>query len=99
MSFTADQIEENVKNILTDMLENILTKEQLDEKYLNFRTKNRMFYETILTGGFDPVIFKEMMKAKRKIESGEDQFSVDTKFGQFMADKYIAPALKKADQK
>jgi hypothetical protein len=99
MSYTADQIEEIVKNILTDMLENVLTKEKLDEKYLEFRTKNRMFYETILTGGFDPVIFNEMMKSKRKLESGVDQYSVDTKFGQFMADKYIAPALKKADQK
>ena len=76
MSYTADQIEEIVKNILTDMLENVLTKEKLDEKYLEFRTKNRMFYETILTGGFDPVIFNEMMKSKRKLESGVDQYCV-----------------------
>jgi hypothetical protein len=54
-----------------------------------------MFYETILNGQFEPEIFKEMMKMKRKLEKGEDQYSVDVKFGQFMADKYIAPALKK----
>jgi hypothetical protein len=53
-----------------------------------------MFYETILNGQFEPTIFKEMMKMKRRLESGEDQYSVDVRFGQFMASKYIDPVSK-----
>jgi hypothetical protein len=43
-------------------------------------------------------IFKEMMKMKRRLESGEDQYSVDVKFGQFMADKYLKPIVEKLDK-
>ena len=42
-----------------------------------------------------PVIFKQMMKMKRELESGKDQYSVDVKFGQYMADKYIDPVINK----
>ena len=93
----ANEIEKTVNEIL--FLKDKLPKEVLDEKYTTFRTKNRMFYETILNGEFDEVIFKEMMKAKRKLEAGEDQYSVDVKFGEFMAEKYVAPALEKANKK
>ena len=93
----ANDIERIVNEIIT--LKDVLSKEVLDDKYLEFRTKNRMFYETILNGEFSPQIFKEMMKAKRSLEAGEDQYSVDVKFGQFMADKYIAPAIEKANKK
>jgi len=89
----ADEIERIVAEL--SLLKDSLSKEELDNKFLDFRTKNRMFYETILNGQFEPEIFKEMMKMKRKLEKGEDQYSVDVKFGQFMADRYIAPALKK----
>jgi hypothetical protein len=37
----------------------------------------------------------EMMKRKRELESGKDQYSVDVKFGQYMADKYINPVINK----
>ena len=89
----ADEIERIVAEL--SLLKDSLSKEELDVKYTDFRTKNRMFYETILNGQFEPEIFKEMMKMKRKLEKGEDQYSVDVKFGQYMTDKYIAPALKK----
>jgi len=89
----ADEIERIVAELT--LLKDTLSREELDNKFLDFRTKNRMLYETILSGQFEPEIFKEMMKMKRKLEKGEDQYSVDVKFGQFMADKYIAPALKK----
>jgi hypothetical protein len=89
----ADEIERIVSEL--NFLKDSLSREELDNKFLDFRTKNRMLYETILSGQFEPEIFKEMMKMKRKLEKGEDQYSVDVKFGQFMADKYIAPALKK----
>jgi hypothetical protein len=36
-----------------------------------------------------------MMKRKREIEAGKDQYSVDVKFGKFMAEKYIDPVIKK----
>ena len=97
MAMKADDIEKIVEEILT--LKNVLPKQALDERYTEFRTKNRVFYETILNGEFDYSIFKEMMKAKRKLEAGQDQLSVDTAFGQFMADRYITPALQKAETK
>jgi len=89
----ADEIERIVAEL--SLLKDSLSKEELDNKFLDFRTKNRMFYETILNGQFEPEIFKEMMKMKRKLEKGEDQYSVDVKFGQFMTDKYIAPVINK----
>ena len=91
MSMSADQIEKLVSELL--LLKDKKSKEELDEQFLEFRTKNRMFYETILNGQFDPLIFKEMMKRKRELESGKDQYSVDVKFGQYMADKYINPVI------
>ncbi len=92
----ADDIEKIVEELL--LAKDIYPKEVLDQRYLEFRTKNRMFYETILNNEFDYLIFEQMMKAKRQLESGRDQFSVDKQFGQFMADRYVTPALKKADQ-
>ena len=95
MSFTADQIEEIVGKL--SKLKETHTLEQINEleEYTDFRTKNRIFYEMILSPeGMDVPIFKEMMKMKRRLESGEDQYSVDVKFGKFMAAKYIDPVAK-----
>ena len=41
----------------------------------------------------DISIFKQMMKMKRKLENGEEQYSVDVKFGKFMAENYIDPVV------
>jgi hypothetical protein len=96
--FTADEIEEIVKKIIIFKKDG-KTLEELNEmdEFLDFRTSNRMFYELILSD--DDVsnnpIFRQMMKMKRRLESGEDQYSVDVKFGQYMADKYINPVIKK----
>jgi len=92
MAMSADTIENIVSELL--LLKDKKSKEELDDQFLEFRTKNRMFYETILNGQFEPVIFKEMMKRKRELESGKDQYSVDVKFGKYMAEKYLEPALK-----
>jgi hypothetical protein len=92
MSFTADQIEEIVDKLIK--LKETHSAEQINalEEYNDFKLKNRVFYEMILSNeGLNQVIFKEMMKMKRRLESGEDQYSVDVKFGQFMASKYIDP--------
>ena len=50
-----------------------------------------MFFELILSEDNveKNVIFKQMMKMKRELEGGKDQYSVDVKFGQYMADKYL----------
>jgi hypothetical protein len=89
----ADEIENIVAKLLE--LKDTQSREELDNLFVDFRTRNRVFYETILSGQFEPVIFKEMMKRKREIESGKDQYSVDVKFGQYMAEKYIDPVIKK----
>jgi hypothetical protein len=96
MSFTADQIEQIVGE-LTKLKETKPVDEiNAMECFNDFKVKNRMFYEMILSdSGLDPVIFKEMMKMKRRLEAGEDQYSVDVRFGKYMANKYIDPVLKK----
>ena len=94
---SADDIEKTVTDLM-DLKEKV-SKIELDSQFLEFRTNNRMFYETILNGEFNPIIFKEMMKRKRELESGKDQYSVDVKFGQYMSDKFIAPVLSKAEKK
>jgi hypothetical protein len=97
--FSADEIERIVYE-LSD-LRKVASREQIDanEEYTNFRTSNRIFYEMIICGDIETpenkTIFKEMLKMKRKLEAGEDQYSVDTKLGQFMAKKYIDPVTEK----
>ena len=96
MSFTADQIEKIVSELT--QLKETNTIEQINqlECFEDFRTKNRMLYEMIISPeGVNDSIFKEMMKMKRRLESGEDQYSVDVRFGKFMANKYIDPVIKK----
>jgi hypothetical protein len=96
MSFTATQIEEIVEKLVE--LKKTHTLEQINEleEFVEFRTKNRVFYETIFSvDGLDRTIFKEMMKMKRRLEAGEDQYSVDVKFGRYMASKYIDPVISK----
>ena len=96
MSLKADDIEKIVNELLS--FKNIFSREKLDILYFDFRTKNRMFYETIMNDEFDPDIFAEMMKAKRKLEAGQSQYSVVQSFGQFIADRYVTPALERAEQ-
>jgi hypothetical protein len=91
----ADQIEEIVSKLLE--LVKKYPKEYIDslEDFSSFRESNRTFYEIIVSGQHDPVIFKKMMKMKRLIESGEDQYSVDVKFGTYMSEKFIEPVINK----
>jgi len=44
-------------------------------------------------------IYRQMMKMKRKLESGEDQYSVDVKFGKYMAEKFVDPVVKNIPKK
>jgi len=92
----SDSIEKITNELL--LLKQTKTKEQIDsmEQFLEIRTKQKMLYETILSNDFNKDIFKEMMKMKRRLESGEDQYSVDVRFGKFMAEKYIDPVIKKS---
>ena len=96
MSFTANEIETIVKE-LTELKEKCDIKEINElETFKDFRTKNRMLYEMILSPeGLNEGIFKEMMKMKRRLEKGEDQYSVDVRFGKFMAEKYLDPVTEK----
>ena len=96
MSFTADQIEAII--IKLSKLKDTFTIEQINEmeEFNDFKIKNRVFYETVLSGNMEPVIFKEMMKMKRRLESGEDQYSVDVRFGKYMSTKYIDPVINKS---
>jgi hypothetical protein len=95
--FTANDIEE-ITTKITQLKKTHTDIEITDlEEFLEFRTNNRMFFELILSESDiqKNVIFKQMMKMKRELESGKDQYSVDVKFGQYMADKYINPVINK----
>ena len=97
MSFTADEIERIVDKL--SELKKTHTLEQINdmEEFVDFRTKNRMFYEMIVSKEeMDQTIYKELLKMKRRLEKGENQYSVDVRFGQYMASKYIDPVMKKA---
>ena len=91
----AEQIEETVSKLLE--LVNTHPKEYIDSlnEFSFFKKNNQTFYDLILNKQHDPVIFKEMMKMKRRLESGEDQYSVDVKFGTYMSEKFIDPVIKK----
>ena len=94
MSFTADQIEAIVNELI--QLKSINADISQMERFNDFKTQNKYFYEMIISKeGMDISIFNEMMKMKRRLESGEDQYSVDVRFGQFMAKKYIDPVINK----
>ena len=95
MVFTAEQIETIVEELTK--LKETMTIEEISsmDKYTEFRNSNRLFYETILSReGINPIIYQEMIRMKRRLEAGEDQYSVDVRFGQFMAGKYIDPVIK-----
>jgi len=92
----ADQIEEIVSKLLILKKEG-KSKEEIDllSEFNEFKTNNKLFYNTIINGEFDKDIFKKMMNYKRKIEKGEDKYGVDVKFGYYMSEKYIDPVIKK----
>ena len=91
----ANEIETIVKKLLLLVNAN-RSKEYIEslEEFNIFKEKNKMFYELILKGEHDPVVFNQMMKMKRRLEAGEDQYSVDVRFGTYMASKYIDPVIK-----
>ena len=96
MAFTADDIEKYVEEINTLKTKHTIEEINNMEEFKEFKLQNRIFFEMILSKeGLDTVIFKEMMKMKRRIESGEDQYSVDVRFGRFMANRYIDPVINK----
>jgi hypothetical protein len=91
----ANEIETIVKQIIE--LNKVLTKSEIDllPEFDEFKTQNKLFYEVIFSPDFNSSIFKEMMKMKRRLEDGEDQYSVDTRFGKFMSDIYLEPVVSK----
>jgi len=94
MVFTADEIEAFVKELSELKLTTNVDEINEMEKFNEFKNQNKLFYEMILSKeGLDTVIFKEMMKMKRRLESGEQQYDVDVRFGQFMANRFIDPVM------
>jgi len=90
----ANEIEKTVNEIL-ELKNKGVSVEVLNEKFKTFKESNNLLYEMVLSKDMDILIFKKMMTMKRKLEDGEDQYSVDVKFGKFMAEKYIDPIIKK----
>ncbi len=91
----ADEIETVVNKLVSVLKTNSLAEIEQMPEFDQFKNKNKLFYDTIVSGGYDPDIFKKMMSMKRKLESGCTQYEVDVKFGKFMAEKYIDPVIKK----
>jgi hypothetical protein len=90
----AVEIEEVVNKLL--YLKKHISIEQINEleEFKQFKEDNKIFYEIVLSDNMDMDIYRQMLKMKRKLESGEDQYSVDVKFGKYMAEKFIDPVVK-----
>ena len=95
----ASEIEVIVNKLLN--LKGIMHKTEIDQlpEFKQFREENKYFYEMILTEDMDMNIYNKMMKMKRKLEDGEDQYAVDVKFGKYMAEKFIDPVVSKIPEK
>jgi hypothetical protein len=91
----ASEVEQIVYSLME--LKKTKQKSEIDsmESFSSFKIKNRMLYEMALSDDMDLTIFKQLMSMKRKLEEGEDQYSVDVKVGQMMAEKYLDPVLSK----
>ena len=89
----SDEIELIVNKLL--LLKKVKSISEINElsEFDTFKKENKLLYETVLSDSMDISIFKHMMKMKRKLEDGEDQYSVDVKFGKYMAEKYIDPII------
>jgi hypothetical protein len=96
----ADEIEEIV-NQLNELIK-IKSVDEVNQmtEFDDFKKgAGKLLYEMCVTKTFDATIFKEMMKMKRRLEAGEDQYSVDVCFGKFMADKFVDPVVSKIPPK
>ena len=89
----SDQIESIVNKLLSLKKEKSFTEIDSMNDFEEFKKNNKLLYETVLSDDMNIPIFKQMMKMKRKLEDGEDQYSVDVKFGKFMAEKFIDPIV------
>ena len=95
----AVEIEEVVNKLL--YLKKHMSVSEINEleEFKQFKEENKLFYEMILSEDMDMNIYRQMMKMKRKLESGEDQYSVDVKFGKYMAEKFVDPVVKNIPEK
>ena len=95
----ADEIEKIVGELLE--LKKTKTRLEIDllPEYSTFRESQRMFYNVVLSEEMDLGIFNQMMAMKRRVEGGEDQYSVDVRFGKYMAEKYIDPLVSSPGSK
>ena len=89
----SDEIESIVNKLLSLKKDKSFSEIDSMDEFDLFKKNNKLLYETVLSDNMDMTIFKQMMKMKRKLENGEDQYSVDVKFGKFMAEKYIDPIV------
>jgi hypothetical protein len=95
----ADEIETVVNKLLYLKKHMHFSEIDILPEFNQFKTENKHFYEMILSSDMDINIYRQMMKMKRKLESGEDQYSVDVKFGKYMAEKFIDPVVKNIPEK
>jgi len=96
--FTADQLERDVYRLLNAIKHQTISQIENSPDFDKFRKDNKIMYDMIIDNDFNEEIFKEMLRMKRRLEAGEDQYSVDVRFGQFMADRYLTPVKEKLDK-
>jgi len=96
--FSADQLEKDVYTLVNAKKHNTVSEIENSPDFDNFRKDNKMIYDMVMENDFNEEIFKELIRMKRRLEAGEDKYSVDVRFGQFMADRYITPVKEKLDK-
>ena len=95
----AVEIEETVNKLLYLKKHMSISEINEIEEFKHFKEENKLFYEMILSDDMDMNIYRQMLKMKRRLERGEDQYSVDVKFGKYMAEKFVDPVVKNIPEK
>lgn len=93
----ASEIIKVTNNILADLKNG--TFDPLKDEYYTFKTEHKSLYEIVISPDFNMEIFIQMMTLKNRLEAGEDSYKIDVELGQYMAERYIDPVVKKIEKK
>jgi len=85
------------KQIRDSIKDNTFSEDLVDE---SFKKNYKSLYDILISkDSYNEEIFQKLMSMKEKLEKGEDSYKVDVELGQYMAEKYIDPVIKKIPPK
>ena len=93
----ASEIIKVTNSILADLKNSCF--DPLKDEYYAFKQEHKSLYEIVISPDFNMEIFIQMMTLKNRLEAGEDSYKIDVELGQYMAERYIDPVVKKIEKK